>query len=281
MAFDFDPYRVGGALRPDSISGFQPSFGDGLAAMFAAAPPAIQQNLRILSGYRSPERQAELWQNALAKYGSAEAARKWVAPPGRSQHNHGNAADLKFLNNEARQWVHQNASNYGLGFPLSNENWHVELLGARKGAPTPTGATIGTPANDPSRMSLMPSAAAANPAPGPAQNPGAAPPPPVPQPNQNPMIQALLNMAPSSAPAAPPPPRPAPPPPGMESPPPLLSDGPPVSQQIQPISAEMTATSPAPLAFNGPSLLSAPPATPMDPRAMMRRPRMPKTAPLV
>jgi hypothetical protein len=84
-----------------------------------------------MSGFRSPERQAQLWQNALSKYGSPEAARKWVAPPGRSQHNHGNAVDLRYLNPQATAWAHENAARFGLNFPLSNENWHIEPVGAR------------------------------------------------------------------------------------------------------------------------------------------------------
>lgn len=126
-------FAVGGATRPDSFSGLSPEFAGSLAAMFSGAPPDVQNVLRISSGYRSPERQGQLWQAALAKYGSPEAARKWVAPPGRSNHNHGQAVDLKFLDPRAQAWVHANAKQYGLHFPLSNENWHIEPIGARGG----------------------------------------------------------------------------------------------------------------------------------------------------
>lgn len=130
---DLTPFLVAGKGR-DSLDGFHPQFRDSLAAMFAAAPPDIQPHLRIASGYRSNERQAQLWQDALKKYGSPDAARKWVAPPGRSNHNHGNAADLKYLAPAALQWAHANAGKYGLAFPLSNENWHIEPAGLRGGA---------------------------------------------------------------------------------------------------------------------------------------------------
>lgn len=133
MAGDLARFVVGGATRPDSLTGFKPEFSSALAQLFSSAPPEIQQGLRISSGYRSPERQAQLWQGALQKYGSPSAARKWVAPPGRSNHNHGQAADLKYMSPAARQWAHQNAGNFGLAFPLSNENWHIELAGARGG----------------------------------------------------------------------------------------------------------------------------------------------------
>lgn len=141
MAGELARFVVGGATRPDSLTGFKPEFSSALAQLFAAAPPDIQQNLRISSGYRSPERQAQLWQQALQKYGSESAARKWVAPPGRSNHNHGQAADLKYLSPAAREWAHANAGNFGLAFPLSNENWHIELASARGGGGQPQGNT--------------------------------------------------------------------------------------------------------------------------------------------
>lgn len=143
MGVDLATFAVGGAQRPDSFSGMDPQFASSLASLFADAPANIRQGLQVSSGFRSNDVQSRLWTEALKKYGSADAARKWVAPPGKSKHNHGHAADLKFLNDTARQWVHQNATKYGLAFPLANENWHVELAGARgqpmpSAAPTPT-----------------------------------------------------------------------------------------------------------------------------------------------
>lgn len=105
-----------------------PRFADAVRQFLAAAPGG---GITINSGYRTPERQAQLWAGALAKYGSPEAARKWVAPPGRSMHNHGVAADLGYASPAVRDWAHTNAANYGLAFPLPHENWHIELAGAR------------------------------------------------------------------------------------------------------------------------------------------------------
>lgn len=131
--FDFSPYAVAGATRPDSFSGLDPAFRASLEQLFQGAPSEIQQGLRVMSGFRSNDRQAELWQGALAKYGSPEAARKWVAPPGNSKHNHGQAVDLRYLSPVAQKWAHENAGKYGLHFPLSNENWHIEPVGSRGG----------------------------------------------------------------------------------------------------------------------------------------------------
>lgn len=136
MPVDLRTYAVGGATRPDGLN-FAPDFSTALANMLAAAPPEIASQLRIGSGYRSPERQSELYEAALSKYGSEAEARRWVAPPGRSNHNHGAAADLKYLDPSAREWAHANASQFGLAFPLSNEPWHVEPMGQRDGTKLP------------------------------------------------------------------------------------------------------------------------------------------------
>lgn len=143
--FDFTPYATGGAAaRPDSFSGMADPFQQALARMLHEAPAEVK--LGITSGYRSPVVQQRLWEEALAKYGSEAEARKWVAPPGKSQHNHGNAADLEYMSPAAQEWVHANAERYGLAFPLSNEAWHVELAGAR-GAQTQPQSAVPTTAN--------------------------------------------------------------------------------------------------------------------------------------
>lgn len=105
-----------------------PQFNSALQRFIADSGGKIS----IGNSYRSPERQAQLWQAALRKYGSAAKARKWVAPPGKSNHGRGLAADLKFVNKDAIRYAHANAKRYGLHFPLSNENWHVEPITVRK-----------------------------------------------------------------------------------------------------------------------------------------------------
>lgn len=115
------------------IDGMDGSFSVKIAKMIEAAPAGIREKLGIYSGARSVARQTELWEEAVIKYGSAAEARKWVAPPGNSQHNHGKAADLSYGGQslkdappEVVSWLHQNAAQFGLKFPLANENWHVE-----------------------------------------------------------------------------------------------------------------------------------------------------------
>jgi hypothetical protein len=102
-------------------------FNTSLNAMLQAAALAGHK-ITVGSGYRSPERQQELWDQAVRKYGSPEAARKWVAPPGKSKHNQGLAADLQYDSDVAKEWAHQNAGAYGLHFRMSHEPWHIEPL---------------------------------------------------------------------------------------------------------------------------------------------------------
>jgi len=140
---DWTPYAVGGAAaRPDSFTGLDQDFAARVYAMTQAAH-AAGVPLQITSAYRSPEVQARLYAAALEKYGSPEKARKWVAPPGRSQHNHGTAVDfavdgalLRDANHPAAQWIAANAAKYGLDVPMSWEPWQVELAGARDGTYT-------------------------------------------------------------------------------------------------------------------------------------------------
>lgn len=116
-------------MANDPFEGMNGGFATGLQGFIAAAADAGFQ-IGIGSGYRSPERQAQLWQAALAKYGDPEIADNWVARPGKSNHGKGIAADLQFGNAGARQWAHANAARYGLHFPMSWEPWHIEPTGS-------------------------------------------------------------------------------------------------------------------------------------------------------
>ncbi|MFN3293904.1 MAG: D-alanyl-D-alanine carboxypeptidase family protein, partial [Gemmobacter sp.] len=123
---------IGGALRPDALTGLHSGFASQLAAMVAEAERALGPGVvKITSAFRSVERQAELFEQAVRKYGSEAEARKWAAPPGKSNHNAGLAADLEFATPAARAWVHGNAARFGLGFPMSWEPWHIEPANAR------------------------------------------------------------------------------------------------------------------------------------------------------
>ena len=108
------------------VTGMNSQFKHRLERMFAANPKLV-----LVSGYRSPEHQKRLFDDAVKKYGSEAAARKHVAPPGKSNHNKGLAADIGPSSEYA--WIKQNAGKYGLEVPMSWEPWHVEPRGLRSG----------------------------------------------------------------------------------------------------------------------------------------------------
>lgn len=176
MQYNWTPYAVGGATRPDSFTRMTPEMQQGLWSMLQAADADLGSGLQVYSGYRSPELQAQLFQNALKKYGSEQAARKWVAPPGRSKHNSGQAADLKWngtridklpADHPVRVWLQGNVEKFGLARPMSWEPWQVEVAGARGNTPqaAPAASPIGAIAGPPAPAGIMTAGPIAPPAP--------------------------------------------------------------------------------------------------------------------
>ena len=117
---------------PSHVNGFKPDFASKLGPFLVAAEQAGVP-IRITSGFRSVARQKELFAQAVKEYGSEKAARKWVAPPGQSNHNYGAAADLDIAKpGPAQTWAHANAARFGLTFPMSWEPWHIEIPGTSR-----------------------------------------------------------------------------------------------------------------------------------------------------
>lgn len=90
--------------------------------------------VRVVSSYRSVEQQKYLWEQALKKYGSASAARKWVAPPGKSRHNAGKAIDIYIYRNGKQvpqREFDQIIAKAGMYRPMSWEGWHIEPLSTK------------------------------------------------------------------------------------------------------------------------------------------------------
>lgn len=147
LTFGWSKYAVGGAAaRSDSFTGLDPEYASRVATMLSAADSELGEGaLKITSAYRSPEKQAELYAAAIKKYGSEAAARKWVAPPGKSRHNSGTAVDfagadgglLRNANSREAQWIKQNAARFGLSVPMDWEPWQVEMAGSRGGSVSP------------------------------------------------------------------------------------------------------------------------------------------------
>jgi len=125
---------------------------DAAAAFLNLTGQARSDGVEIIpiSGFRSREYQETLFRKAVVKYGSEEAAARWVARPGRSEHQTGLAVDLgdggnpacdvepPFEETPAFHWLEQNATRFGfeLSYPRNNpqgvhyEPWHWRFVGA-------------------------------------------------------------------------------------------------------------------------------------------------------
>lgn len=98
-----------------------------LAALRQASLVATGDGIRIFvtSGWRSHAYQEQLFNQAVSKYGSAEDASRWVAPPGTSAHETGDAVDIGRA--DATAWLSRHGATYGLCQIYGNEPWHFEL----------------------------------------------------------------------------------------------------------------------------------------------------------
>jgi D-alanyl-D-alanine carboxypeptidase len=102
-----------------------------------------------ISGFRTIAYQESLFQRAVIKYGSEDAAVRWVARPGHSEHHTGLVIDLGdegnpasdveplFEETPAFHWLEKNAARFGfeLSYPRNNprgvhyEPWHWRFIG--------------------------------------------------------------------------------------------------------------------------------------------------------
>ena len=112
-------------VRPAAVAGPDRLHPE-LASALARLVDASQGRVYLVSGYRSTEHQSALWQDALARYGSPEAADDWVARPGTSMHERGLAVDLGGDLELAASLVER--LGLPLSRPLANEPWHFELI---------------------------------------------------------------------------------------------------------------------------------------------------------
>jgi len=120
-----DPEALAPARVWAGAGRLHPALGRAVEALIKASAGRV----RLVSGYRSGERQSELWADAVAKYGDPEVADNWVAPPGGSMHERGLAVDLGGDLELAVRLIDE--LQLPLWRPLSNEPWHFELLGSR------------------------------------------------------------------------------------------------------------------------------------------------------
>jgi D-alanyl-D-alanine dipeptidase len=97
--------------------------------------------LSLTSGFRTLDRQEELFDQEVAIRGSETEASKWVLPPQFSHHPKGLAIDVNYPGDKAgAYWLETNGSRFGLCRVYANEWWHFEGViapGERCPAPAP------------------------------------------------------------------------------------------------------------------------------------------------
>jgi zinc D-Ala-D-Ala carboxypeptidase len=117
----------GATVFDDEIPGVANLDPDLLGALRLAATDAADDGVEFLvnSGWRSPEYQEQLFQEAVSEYGSEEEAARWVATAETSPHVSGDAVDIG--PSDATAWLSEHGAEYGLCQIYGNEPWHYEL----------------------------------------------------------------------------------------------------------------------------------------------------------
>lgn len=111
-------------VHDPAIAGLDPVLRSAVQnATAAAATEGV--TVTVTSGWRSPEFQQQLLDEAIGTYGTYEAARRYVQTPDQSRHVVGAAVDIGGPG--ADQWMIANGPRFGLCQIYANESWHFEL----------------------------------------------------------------------------------------------------------------------------------------------------------
>ena len=128
-------YNSGGGLTKETTDAF---------AKMQAAAKADGINLYIASGYRSYERQRQLFNNYLGRGQGQAYVETYSARPGHSEHQAGVAIDVNmassaFLGTKEQKWLEANCVRFGfiIRYPKGKEDktgfmyepWHIRYLG--------------------------------------------------------------------------------------------------------------------------------------------------------
>ncbi|MBD8583095.1 M15 family metallopeptidase [Frigoribacterium sp. CFBP 13729] len=150
LAGDGDPSRdqdatgEAGGVVPDGTSAFDVDV-PGVAGLDPRLLDALQRaataassdgvDVVVNSGWRSAAHQEQLLRDAVAQYGSAREAARWVSTPATSAHVSGDAVDIGSW--DATDWFSRNGAAYDLCQIYENETWHYELRdgASRTGCP--------------------------------------------------------------------------------------------------------------------------------------------------
>ena len=141
---------------PAAINNMRPELGQPLYELIQSAPPEIQKEIEIYSGWRDPGDPTMAARHRVNPH--------MVANPLTSFHGKGLAADVHG-SARAMAWLHAHAGEHGLDFPLTgknglpNEPWHIEPASNRAGGRSRLG---GGGAGTPGGIDAWKAASAAN-----------------------------------------------------------------------------------------------------------------------
>ena len=125
-----------------SLNGLHPTLMRPRVEALLADRDAQAMGVTVVSAFRSIAHQTRLWLAALVRYGTPARARRWVAPPGKSNHGpkvdgFGTAVDFGIRGVQAvkGQWpphlvlrFDAIAARHGLYSPMEWEDWHFEPI---------------------------------------------------------------------------------------------------------------------------------------------------------
>jgi D-alanyl-D-alanine carboxypeptidase len=111
-------------VRDPAVGRLDPQLLDAIQSA-ATAARADGVKMTITSGWRSPEFQQRLLDDAVHTYGSLAVARQYVETPELSKHVTGEAVDVG--GPPADRWLIANGARFGLCQIYANELWHFEL----------------------------------------------------------------------------------------------------------------------------------------------------------
>lgn len=135
---------------PGQLQDMRADAAQALEEMFAACKAQTGVTLKAVSGYRSYQRQATIYQNKLDRVGTKEKADQYVARPGASEHQLGLAMDVgqksddvnltsSFGKTKGGKWVAEHCWEYGFILRYQEgwedvtgyayEPWHVRYVG--------------------------------------------------------------------------------------------------------------------------------------------------------
>ncbi len=135
---------------PGQLQDMRADAAAALEEMFAACKAEIGVTLKAVSGYRSYQRQATIYQNKLDRVGTREKADQFVARPGASEHQLALAMDVgqksddvnltsSFGRTKGGKWVAENCWRFGFILRYQEgwedvtgyeyEPWHVRYVG--------------------------------------------------------------------------------------------------------------------------------------------------------